>query len=534
YRFVGTYEDSESFRDNVLRQRLLVNPSVSWTGEQASVVVGVEYIDDDYTQERGQVLDGDLFTGYFYGPNQDVDQFYGIPGFNDASVAESVRTYVLAEYQVLDNWRVEATIQNTENDKLFFDTNNGAITPTFGLIGAAGTALADTVLITAGSADSTGTVEQYTLRNIIDLEGPGGMEHQILASYTFESSEVDGSSRTSGDMVYYNFVTDTYAVNDPFTPVDNPASLLTFTDAGFGTQADFEETGINFLDYITINDKWGVLAGFRYSEYKDNLSGFEDDDLSWRGGVVYSFNDELTAFLSYAEGYTSSGGRLGIDDQTIDPTTSVSWELGMKWQPNGDQLLVTGTLYQVTEQDVAFLINPFAPPTDQRFGNIGEYESLGVEIEVVGRITDEWRIQAGYSYIDNEILDGGTTFVFGPFSFGFESGATLPGIPEHGVNFASFYEIPLFDGLFGFGGSINYQDDIFASGENVAVYDGWVELGAMAYYRQDRWKAQVNVINLLDEDYRLTQAAVTPDAFAAIRVGTSRDRTVIASLAYEF
>ncbi|MEM8982368.1 MAG: TonB-dependent receptor [Pseudomonadota bacterium] len=534
YRFVGTYEDSESFRDNVLRQRLLVNPSVSWTGEQVSVVAGIEYIDDDYTQERGQVLDGDLFSGYFYGPNQDVDQFYGIPGFNDASVAESLRAYVLAEYQVLDNWRIEATVQNTENDKLFFDTNNAPITPTFGFIGAAGTPFADTVLITANSADSTGTVEQFTLRNLIDLEAPGGVEHQILASYTFESSEVDGSGRSSSDMVYYNFVTDTYAVNDPFTPVDDPASLITLVDTGFGTRADFEEIGFNVLDYVTINEHWAFLLGFRYSEYKDNLSDFEDDDLSWRGGVVYSFNEELSAFLSYAEGYTSSGGRLGADDQIIDPTTSVSWELGMKWQPNGDELLVTGTLYQVVEQDVAFILNPFAPPADVRFGNIGEFESLGLEIEVVGRITDEWRIQAGYSYIDNEILDGGTSFVFGPFLFGFEAGVTLPGIPEHAVNLASFYEFPLLDGLLGFGGSVNYQDDIFASGENAAVYDGWIEVGAVTYYRRDRWKAQLNVINLFDEDYRLTQAGVTPDAFAAIRVGTSRDRTFIASLAYEF
>ncbi|MEM1434152.1 MAG: TonB-dependent receptor, partial [Pseudomonadota bacterium] len=521
-------------RDEVSRKRLLINPSVSWSNEQASIVVGVEYIDDDYTQERGQVLDGDLFSGYFYGPNQDVDQFYGIPDFNDRSEAESLRAYLLADYQVLPNWRIEATIQNTENDKLFFDTNNGPITATFGFIGAAGTPFADTVSISANSADSTGTTQQYTLKNFIDLKGPGIIEHQILASYTFEEFEVEGRGMVSSDTVFHNIVTGTYAVNDPFTPVDNPASLLTFVDSGSGVSTDFEETGINLLDYITLNEHWAILAGFRYSEYKDNFSGFEDDDLSFRGGVVYSFNDELSAFVSYAEGYTSSGGRLDLDDRTIDPATSTSWELGLKWQPNGDQLLVTGTLYQVVEEDVAFLINPLAPPIDARFGNIGEYESRGIELEVVGRITDAWRIQAGYTFIDNEVIEGGTSFVFGPFQFGFEDGVRLPGIPEHTVNLASFYEIPLAGGQFGFGGSLNYQDDIFASGENSAVYDGWVEIGAVAYFRRDRWKVQLNAINLLDEDYLLTQAGVTPDAFAAIRVGTSRARTIIGSVAYEF
>ncbi|MEM1402751.1 MAG: TonB-dependent receptor [Pseudomonadota bacterium] len=534
YRLVGTYEDSKSFRDEVSRERLLINPSVSWTGDKGSVVAGLEYIDDDYTQERGQVLDGDLFGGYFYGPNQDVDQFYGIPDFNDRSVAESRRLYILADYQVLPNWRVEATIQETENDKLFFDTNNGAITPTFGFLGAQGTPLADTVSITANSADSTGTVQQYTFKNFIDLTGPGGIEHQILASYTFEKTDVEGSGMVSTDTVFHNIVTGTYAVNNPFLPVSDPASLLNFVSSGSGTNADFDESGINVLDYITLNEHWALLLGFRYSEYEDNLSSFEDDDLSFRGGVVYSFNDELSAFVSYAEGYTSSGGRQGLDDQTIDPATSTSWELGVKWQPNGDQLLVTGTIYDVVEEGVSFLANPQAPPVEQRFGNIGEYRSRGFELEVVGRITDAWRIQAGYTFIDNEVTDGGTTFVFGPLQFGFQDGVTLPGVPEQAVNLASFYEIPLGSGLFGFGGSLNYQDEVFASGENSAVYDEWVEVGAMAYYSRDRWKAQLNVINLFDEDYLLTQGQVTPDAFAAIRVGTSRPRTVMGSIAYEF
>ncbi|MEM8984810.1 MAG: TonB-dependent receptor [Pseudomonadota bacterium] len=534
YRLVGTYEDSESFRDEVTRERLLINPSISWSNDRASVVAGVEYIDDDFTQDRGQVLDGDLFGGYFYGPNQDVDQFYGIPGFNDQSVAESTRAYILADYQVLPNWRVEATVQNTENDKLTFDTNNDAVTPTFGFIGAEGTPRANTVSISAGSADATGTVQQYTIKNFIDLDGPGGVEHQILASYTFEEFDVQGRGMNTADTVFYNIVTGVYTVNTDPTPVDNPADLLNLTDSGPGVPTNFEESGINVLDFINLNEKWGVLLGFRYSNYVDNVSDFEDDDLSFRGGVVYSFSGELSAFLSYAEGYTSSGGRLDLDDEIIDPATSTSWEVGMKWQPNGDRLLVTGTLYDVVEEDVAFLINPQAPPLDRRFGNIGEYESLGFELEVVGKVTDAWRIQAGYSYIDNEIIDGGTTLVVGPFSFGFEAGGTLPGIPEHGVNLASFYEVPLFSGQFGFGGSLNYQDDIFISGENNATYDGWVEVGAMTYFRRDNWKAQLNVINAFDEDYRLTQANVTPDAFAAIRVGTSRARTVIASLSYEF
>ncbi|MEM6707774.1 MAG: TonB-dependent receptor [Pseudomonadota bacterium] len=534
YRVVATYEDSKSFRDEISRERLLVNPTVSWTGDRGTVVAGIEYIDDDYTQDRGQVLDGDLFGGYRYSSRQDIEQFYGIPGFNDQSNAESTRLYVRTEYDLLDNWRIEGTISNIENDKQLFDTNASAVSATFGFIGAEGSPLDNFARITANSADSTGETTQYTVKNFFDINGPGEIEHQILASLTYEEFETDGRGRASTDAVFYNVVTGTYAVNNPAAPTSNPASLLTFFDTGFGVRQDFNETGLNVLDYVTLNEHWALLFGFRYSEYEDKLTDFDDDDLSFRGGIVYSFNDNFSAYLSYAEGYTSSQGRLDENDSVIDPATSTAWELGVKWQPNGESLLLTGTLYSVVEEDVAFLANPFAPAAQQRFGNIGEYETQGIEIEVVGRITDRWRVQAGYSFIDNEVIEGGTAFAFGPLLFGFDEGNTFGGIAEHNANLTSFYELSLAGGLLGLGGSIYYQGDSFASAENRAEYTGFTEIGLTTYFRKGGWKFQLNVNNLTDEEYLLTQTGVTPDAFAAFRLGTSRPRTVFASVALEF
>ncbi|MEM9529305.1 MAG: TonB-dependent receptor [Pseudomonadota bacterium] len=534
YRLVAIYENSESFRDELSRERLLLNPSISWTGDRGSLVAGIEYIDDDYTQDRGQVLDGELFGGYFYSERQAFDQFYGIPGFNDQSVSEATRGYLMADWEFSDAWRIEATAARIENDKELFDTNAGIATPTFGFIGTETAGLNNVALITANRTEATGETTQLSLRNFINLQGPGGVEHQILASLTYEGYEQDGRGFGSTDTVFFNVVDRTYAVNNPFAPVDNPADFLTFVETGFGVASDFSELGINVLDYITLNENWAILAGFRYSDFTDDLQNFEDDDLSFRGGVVYTFNDTLSTYLSYAEGYTSSGGRLDLNEEVIDPTTSTSWELGLKWQPNGDELLVTGTLFSVTEEGVAFLANPLAPPAQQRFGNIGEYETRGLELEVVGRINDRWRVQAGYAYLDNEIIDGGTTLVFGPLQFGFDEGNRFGGIADHNLNLASFYELSVAGGLLGFGGSAYYQDDVFISAENSAVYDSWVEVGLMSYFRKGKWKVQLNVNNVFDEEYNLTQNGATPDAFAAFRVGTSIPRTVIASFAYEF
>lgn len=534
YRVVGSYEDSESFRNDTTRQRLLLNPVVSWTpSDNGRVIFGIEYIDDDYTQDRGQVLDGNFLTGYFYSDRLDSTLFFGIPGHNDATTAKSTRIYLRGDYQFNDSYRLEATYSKTDNDKDLFDSNNGPVSAAFDLIGPVGDPLENYVSITPFASQGEGETDQFTFKNFLDFR-TGDVEHQILASLTYETFETSSVGFASPDTVFYNIATGQYGINDPFTPVDIRNTEITLAQSGSGTNQDYEETGINVLDYMTLNENWAVLLGLRWSDYEDNLSSFDDDDLSFRGGIVYSPRSNLSFYLSYAEGYQSSGGRLDLDDNQIDPVTSESWEVGAKWATSDEHLIATATLFEVEERGVAFLANPQAPPDEQRFGNLGAYESKGLELEIVGMITDNWRVQAGYTFLDNEITEGGATGVFGPLVFAYETGNRLPGIAEHALNLSTFYELPIGDGALGLGGSVFYQDDIFASAENNYVYEGWTQLDAAAYYRWGRWKAQVNVRNLTDEDYRLTQALVTPDIFAAFRVGTGQPRTVIGSVSYEF
>ena len=305
-----------------------------------------------------------------------------------------------------------------------------------------------------------------------------------------------------------------------------------------GTQRDVEEAGFNALDYITLNDQWAVLIGGRYSEFDDINSGFSDDDFSIRGGVVYTPQENLSFYASYSEGYTSSGGNLGVDDQQIDPERSESFELGGKLALRDEQILLTAVLYDTRKKGIAFVANPFQPdgtPTpdaDLRFGNIGETRSQGVELEIVGQITDNWRIVTGYTYIDNEILEGDPDP--DPLFGSLIEGNRLGGIPEHSFNLYSFYDFEVADGELGFGGGLFAVTDTFVSAANVAEFDGWAQVDLATYYKRDNWKIQLNVNNVLDEEYRQAQGGGTSDLLGAVRVGTATPRSVTASVAFEF
>lgn len=538
YRLVGAYLDSDNFRNEVFRKRLLLNPTLAFhPSENTEIVLGYEYIDDEYTQDRGQVLDGDIINGYDYSDRLNESQFFGIPGWNRNTTAESSRFYVIASHQVNEYWRVEANYSKTSNEKINFDSSPSFINVgTRAIVGAAGTPDANLVLIGPRKTDGEGDTSRYNLKNFIDFTDGFGFGHQILASVSKEEFSTNSTSFRGDRVVMFNVETGEYASEhqDPAAPGNeeiriNDQLVFGLLNFGFSNNQEFEETGFNVLDYIRLNDHWAWLIGGRYSDFEDNRNDFDDDEFSLRTGLVYSVNDSLSLYTSYAEGYTNSGGRLDADRQPIDPETSVSWELGSKLQLFKNKLLLTATLFHTEKEDIAFIVNPDAPQAERFYDNLGAIRSQGLELEVVGHINDQWRLQAGYAYIDNEITEGGT----GNFGNIFTEGNTLGGVAEHNFNLFTFYEFPFAAGDIGVGGGLYYQDDVFISTENRSKYDSWTQVDLATYYKQGPWKFQLNVRNLGDEEYRQAQALTTTDTFAAIRVGTSSPREFTVSVAYE-
>lgn len=545
FRVVGAYEDSESFRDEVERERQLVNPTINWKpNDRLNFVLGYEYIDDDYTNERGQVLELTNPSAapedflFRYTDRIDVDDFFGVPGWNTQTQAESQRVYGIAEFQIIKAWRMEATYAWTENDKDNFDSSPGPL-------------IAGSDLVTIGPRKSIGTGEtqQFTFKNYFDFEDGLGWEHSLLASYTYEDAQSDSVSfrtdrtQTDGGAVFFNVATGRYSSNFTDTEAADPDFVRPSNGIGFVIRPrapqrndDRKEYGINVLDYIRMNEQWALLFGARYSDYTDNLGNRSDTDISVRGGVVYSPADNFSVYASYSEGYTPSAGLLDLNERTVDPELSTSYEIGAKWALRDERLLITATAYHVELEDIPFVVNPFdsaglpTDPDDIRYGNVGGIESQGFELEVVGQLTPNWRVQGGYAYIDNEITRGGT----GEFGSGFPEGNRQPGIAKHNFNLFTFYELGVGEGALGFGGGMFYQGDTYISTENRAEYDSWVSVDLAAYYKWRSWKAQLNMSNVTDKEYRLAQAGTTTDSFAAIRVGTGAPRTITASVAYEF
>jgi len=524
YRIVAAFEDSEDFRDYIARDRAMIAPSLLWqASERTQILLSSEFLDDNYTTDRGQILDGNGTDGYRYSERLNPSQFFGIPGHNTETEVEATRFDARLTHYLNAAWQTELIASTTDVDKTNVDSSPSFIGPGFQTIADNGdTAIQPRFSVGDGSADS------FVWNNYFSFqpEGERGWRHRAQISLSHERLQTSNSNFRGSKNVIFNVVDGTYRELDFTLNERNPSIRET------------REQGILVQDLISISEQTDLLIGARYSNHRfeafgRGLDSQESEALTPRAGIVYRTSKNLALYGNVALGYLPSEA-VDIDGEILDPEHNQQYELGLKWTNSEESLALSAALYQITRQDIAGVDPATIGAAETVTQNFGDARSRGFELQFNGQLTTSWRLIGGYSYVDSEI----TRAVSQRGSQGLQvdvTGNREPGVPEHSFNFWSVYEVQegSLEG-FGFGGGAFASSDVFVSRENVASYAGWLQVDAVAYYKRENWKAQLNIENLFDKTYNLAQSSVPSDFFGAIRVGTSRPLNATLSFAYAF
>lgn len=527
YRIVASYEDSEANRDFIFRERLLIAPSLSWRLTADTLLTAqYEYIEDEYTQDRGQVLDGDNVIGYRYSGRLENQQFFGVPGFNDRTESEYHRASVLLNHNFSENSRFSLNASATRVDKTLYDSSPSfADFATLRVVAPNG----DVVIRPRGQGGD-GDSDNITARHEYTWEQNGRLTHQFLFGADYEALRNDTKIYSvNTPAILYNVETGIYT--------GIPAGGVQFTGSSQGTVTNTRQYGAIVQDLISLDDRWHLLLGGRFTRFEDREADVETDEFSPRTGLVFRATDAVSLYASWARGFVpttatgfnpSTGNGIGGD--VLDPELTEQFEVGVKWGLLSDRLQLNAAVFDLRKKDIVGTDpdSTVFPAAEQWSANLGETRTRGFDLQLVGQVNPSLRIIAGYAYLDNQLLEV-------EVSIAGQEDNRLPGIPEHSFNLWGVYEFMegTFEGL-GLGLGIFGQTDTYVSTENRSEYDGYIQLDAVVYYKRDNWKFQVNFKNLTDEEFNLAQAGTTSDAFGAIRVGTGTPATVNASLSFEF
>jgi iron complex outermembrane receptor protein len=120
-----------------------------------------------------------------------------------------------------------------------------------------------------------------------------------------------------------------------------------------------------------------------------------DSKFTGRAGITWLTNSGFAPYFSYSTSFVPTTGTnlLGI---AFKPTTGTQYEAGAKYQPHGWHGFLTGSFYNVTENNVQ-TTDPTNPLNTVQTGAV---RSRGVELEGVADLLSSLRLRAGYDYDD--------------------------------------------------------------------------------------------------------------------------------------
>ncbi|MEM8996878.1 MAG: TonB-dependent receptor, partial [Acidobacteriota bacterium] len=337
-------------------------------------------------------------------------------------------------------------------------------------------------------------------RTVLRFIVRGGTDWREYQSDTFFTYDIDTDSvdhRMVGGFEIGYSTTDGETGFGPATPVDlfdpvyapGPAT----TALSFAADSDTRRYGAYIQDQITFGDRFHILGALRWSQVRNRntVAGTDSDEEAWspRVGLVYQIGERFSVYGSFSEGFEPAGpGAILEDGRPADPTRSESYEVGFKANLLRNRLSLTTAVYDLRRTNILE-----SQPATGLFRQIGEGQSEGFEIDLVGSVTRNLEIRTGYAWNRTEITRDTAGFV----------GNEFINAPRHNYSLWGSYAFrqgPL-SGLTLKAGGV-YVSERFADSANAATVPSYIRYDAgVAYTLPNGLALDLSVDNVTDVNY---------------------------------
>ena len=500
YRLNVLGEGGESFRDDVQTERYDVAPVLSWQLNDSTRIV---------------------FEGDFMRNNHPLDRGLTRYATQRGSASRDTNIWEKGSDNLLhnDNDMAQLRFEHFLNDDW---------TLAGGLQWLDGTLKGNAVEANGLQADGRTLGRNFNYRKLewtdrdyqLNLTGhfdTGGYAHTLLTGIEYEDYD-------------YNSIIQRSAAGNGAYPIDlfNPVlgqarpaltRTTTYDKENLKTWAAFVQ------DQVALTDRLKALAGVRFErfehDYDDKLNNLRDfskaeNAVTPRFGLIYDLTDTLAVYANTARSFKPNSG-ASQQGGGFDPEKGKSYELGVKWEALDRQLSIDAAIYHIVKENV--LARDPNDPTGTFSIAAGEVRSRGLDINIAGNLTPEWRMIGGYAYVDAEVTKDSSL----------PTGTRLANIPRNSFSLLNTYEFQ--DGLakgLGLGIGVKYVDD--RAGQTAAqtyTMAQYTVVDLLSFYQlNEHVRLNLDVKNVFDKGY-------DEGAFNTY-VYPGAPRTVQAGIAYTF
>ncbi|MGE8390818.1 MAG: TonB-dependent siderophore receptor [Pseudomonas sp.] len=497
YRLNVLGEGGDSFRDDVESERYDVAPVLSWQVNDATKVV---------------------FEGDFMRNNHPLDRgLTRLPGqrgtaSRDTNIWEKGSDNLLHNDNNMAQLRFEHALNN--------DWTLGG-----GMQWLDGSLKGNAVEANGLQADGRTLGRNFNYRKLewtdrdyqLNLTGhfdAGGFAHTLLTGIEYEDYDYNSIIQRSAAG------TGAYPIDifDPVLGQARPALTRTTTH----DKENLKTWAAFIQDQVALTDRLKALAGVRFERYEhdyDNKLNTAGDfskgenGVTPRFGLLYDLTDTLAVYANTARSFKPNSG-ASLQGSGFDPEKGKSYELGVKWEALDRQLSVDAAIYHIVKENV--LTRDPNDPSGTYSIAAGEVRSRGLDINIAGNLTPQWRVIGGYAYVDAEVTKDNTV----------PTGTRLANIPRNSFSLLNTYEFQ--DGVakgLGLGVGVKYIDD--RAGQTAATtytMERYSVVDLLSFYKvNEHVRLNLDVKNVFNKGYDegAFNTYVYPGAPRTVQAGVS-------------
>lgn len=393
YRFIAYGVNEEYWRNFGSHHESLIAPSLAWYGDDTTVQFNYEHREFLTPFDRGTALDSRTNTPLAIPATRRIDEpFNNMWGVSDL-------TQISVDHKINENWKVFAAYSYNVETYNAAQLRNTAVDPVTGITKRSNDGTYGALTSSSyGTAYVQGSFWLGSLKN--DVLFGGDAQYRVIYRKDLERQTVGN-----------------FNVYDPVYGTVQPGTTVSAADSD---QTDKLSTqGLFFQDTLHLTNQLAVVGGVRYIDYAQlagkarpfitntNTSG---DKALPLGGVIYKITDELSTYVSYTQSLKptstiaafSSSLTGFVVDSTFAPEEGTQWESGLKY----DNKRISGTLafYDIQKKNVLVAqLNNTTGVTE--VSTAGKVHSRGIELDVTGRLTDNWSMIGSYGYTDARVTE---------------------------------------------------------------------------------------------------------------------------------
>ncbi len=421
------------------------------------------------------------------------------------------------------------------------NATTGAVTNPTCPSSVTGATLSDVTELTRGSNNKTMDLDTQTLQS--DYSGKfaaWGLKHALLAGIDMTRDAFDGYTPTlpSG-------VTLTKPRTKLGTPDDGAAVNEDLREKRKNRDFESKALGVYAQDMIQLADRWKLVGGLRWDKFEGAYRTFattataatatapayaigqltgergrSDSLWSKRLGALYQPTPLSSYHLSFGTSFNTSGDAYQFDalGSNTPPEKSRNVELGAKFESEKGDRSLRLALFHSTKYNERNRDEESVTPTNYLLS--GARHAAGMEVDVAGRLADDWEVYVSYAWIPVARIDkgasDGNTLLTG------EMVGARPGLtPKHSGTVWTTWQA---NRQWRLGGGLNLRGSMSPQQAAAIVAPGYVTADLMAEYAVMRdLTLKLNVTNVANKLYAdfLYRGHYVPGAPRNVQLGAT-------------